>query len=118
MKFIINRSAYNAGTEKSIPVSNGRYLNGKTYYITRSQVTVVDQHEDKLLIDVKDWVINANQVPIFDLNEMQLDRGNWEVIKEDKKTHVDIIAILTEQMNNAEDPETKEAFAKAIKAMS
>lgn len=116
MRFIISKSDYNRGTDKSITVSNGRYINGGTYYIPRSQITVIDQYENRLLIDVKDWVINANQIPIFDLTEMQLDRGNWKAIKDDNK--VDVVGLLTEQMNNTEDPEVKEALAKAIKAIS
>ena len=116
MRFIINRSTYNAGSEKCIALTNDRYIHQGTYYIPRSQITVLDECEDDLLIDVKDWVIGANNIPIYDLTEMKLDRGDWETIKTAKK-EIDVVAILAEQMKDIHDEELLTLYKKAIEVM-
>ena len=79
MKFIVQESTYiKQGTEKAFAVHD-QY--NKTYYIPRSQVAVVDTIRPqtkydmtKLIIEVPNWIIKRNNIPVFNITEMTLDR--------------------------------------------
>lgn len=79
MKFTIIESTYNKqGTEKAFACSD-QYSN--TYWIPRSQVKVIEKIEPeteydmpRLVIDVPDWIIRRNNIPVFTITEMDLVR--------------------------------------------
>lgn len=78
MRFLINEHELGCGSAKALSVSDH---NKRTYWIPRSQISVVETIEKendydttKHIIEVKDWVINKNNIPIFKLTEMQLIR--------------------------------------------
>ena len=82
MKFKIGKNTYNRGTAKAFVVTDGY---NKSYYIPRSQTEVLDEYvqdgfAELLLIDIKDWVIRRNDIPVFNMTEMALIRGmdDWE----------------------------------------
>ena len=79
MRFKVYESTYNRhGTEKAF-VCSDQY--GHDYWIPRSQVKVVERIEPKseyevpeLIIDVPNWIIHKNCIPIFTLTELWLVR--------------------------------------------
>ena len=82
MKFEIGKNTYNRGTKKAFSVTDSY---NRTYYIPRTQTEVLDEYvqdgfHEVLLIEVKDWVIHRNNIPVFNLTEMGLIRGmdDWE----------------------------------------
>ena len=79
MRFTVIESTYlNQGSAKAFAVHDAH---NRTYYIPRSQVSIIDKQEPQteydvahLLIEVKDWVIRKNNIPVFNITEMHLDR--------------------------------------------
>ena len=79
MRFIVIESTYNnQGTAKAFSVSD-QY--NRTYWIPRSQVKIVERTEPRtkfdsvhLTIEVPDWIIRKNGIPVFNVTEMVLDR--------------------------------------------
>ena len=79
MKFRVMENTYKTyGTAKAFAVSDqyNRY-----YYIPRSQVKVIEVIEPQskfdmtqLIIEVPDWIIRKNGIPVFTLTEMDLER--------------------------------------------
>lgn len=79
MLFKVIESTYRSqGTANAFAVTDS---NGRTYYIPRSQVNIVERQDPEsdydvahLTIDVKDWVINRNRIPVFKITELSLVR--------------------------------------------
>ncbi len=79
MRFRVIESTFNMqGTAKAFAVSDSHK---RTYFIPRSQIKIVERIEAEnefdmahLIIDVPNWIIRNNQIPIFNLTEMFLER--------------------------------------------
>lgn len=79
MKFWVMESAYEKqGSAKAFACHDSR---NNVYYIPRSQVKVIEKTEPAteydsvyMLIDVADWIVKKNRLPIFDITELQLER--------------------------------------------
>lgn len=79
MKFsVLESTYYNQGTEKAFACTDDRL---HRYYIPRSQVKIIERIEPedkygtiKLIIDVPDWIIRNNLIPVFRITELDLIR--------------------------------------------
>lgn len=79
MRFITTDTMFfKQGTAKAHVIHDQRY---KKYYIPRSKVTILETIEPvneydiaHHVIEIPDWIIRNNQIPVFDLCELALDR--------------------------------------------
>lgn len=76
MKFWLSGAAWRHGSEKAIYVTD-RYDRG--YWIPRKCITIIEEQTNdtgnvNYIVNIADWVLHKNNVPIFDTNEMQLIR--------------------------------------------
>ncbi len=79
MRFWVSESTYNMqGSDKAFACHDSHK---RTYYIPRSQVKVLEREEVQtaydtvhILIEVPDWIVRKNRLPVFDFAEMDLDR--------------------------------------------
>ena len=79
MKFYVYEKTYNGqGSEKAFAVHDQF---NRTYWIPRSQIKIEEKSEPinefdevVLTVEVADWIIRKNGLPIFKLTEMQLVR--------------------------------------------
>lgn len=78
MKFeTVGSVFFKQGTKKAYAVHDERY----TYYIPKSQVKVIkkipaesEYDIDTYIIEIPDWLVNKNGLPIFKLAELALVR--------------------------------------------
>ncbi len=78
MTFQMIESAMRQGSEKALAIHD--HLN-RTYYIPRSQIKVVEEIEPAngfdakhIIIEVPDWLIRKNNIPVFNITELHLGR--------------------------------------------
>lgn len=79
MKFRVIKSTYEMqGTEKAFACHDSH---GHTYYVPRSKVKIIEEIAPKnvydvttLIIEIPAWIISRNDLPIFDLDELFLER--------------------------------------------
>ena len=79
MTFTVEEHVYKAyGTEKAFCASD---CYGHVYWFPRSLVKIIRREEHKkpligatLTVDIPDWIIHKNVVPIFKLTELRLVR--------------------------------------------
>ena len=78
MTFQMIESAMRQGSEKALAVHDHR---NKTYYIPRSKITVTEEIEPTdaydvkhIIIEVPDWLIRKNNIPVFNITELHLVR--------------------------------------------
>lgn len=79
MRFVTTGSMFfKQGTEKAHAV-HGAY--GRTYYIPRKLVKVIEtipaENEYDIehhVVEIPDWIIRKNSIPVFNLDELVLDR--------------------------------------------
>ena len=80
MTFLVDEYQYNGqGTAKAFCVHD---VYGSRYWIPRSKVKIIDKVQSAddltknatLTINIPNWIIKNNQIPIFNLDELQLVR--------------------------------------------
>ena len=78
MTFQTIESAMRQGTEKALAVHDHH---NRVYYIPRSKITVIEEIEPTnaydvkhLIIEVPDWIIRKNNIPVFNITELFLVR--------------------------------------------
>lgn len=80
MIFRVDKSQYERqGTSKAACIHD---VYGARYWIPRSQVKVIDKEKSAnplvqnvtLTVEIADWIIRKNQIPVFKLEELQLIR--------------------------------------------
>lgn len=79
MKFNVIETTYKEQGNAKCFIDTDCY--GKNYYIPRSQIKVVEREEAKselgvahLVIEVPNWIINKNNIPVFKLTALKLVR--------------------------------------------
>lgn len=81
MRFITRDTMFfnkEAGTAKAHVVHDSY---NRTYYIPRSKVRVIETIEpanefdiERYIVEIPDWIIRNNFIPVFDMCELVLDR--------------------------------------------
>lgn len=78
MIFQAIESAMRQGSEKALAIHD--HYN-KTYFIPRSQIKVIEEIEPvnefdvkHIIIEVPDWILHKNNVPVFNITELHLVR--------------------------------------------